>query len=98
MLTLLLLAGLSQINCPEWLPGTDQVLPMGVTLSREQKIKNNLKCYCKIVKPAEIECLKIRSPELCTRRTSDWIRDNITNIILPNQTNPLRWRLVTIEP
>ena len=98
MILVFFFAGLAQIHCPEWLPGTDRVLPAGVTLTKEQKLKNNLKCYCQIVKPAEIECLKRNLPDMCRQRTAAWVTENIANVVLSNQALVRRWRLMTIEP
>ena len=98
MLFLFFLASLPQIECPEWLPGTNQVLPPGVTLTIDQKLKNNLRCYCEVVKPAETKCLKTRAPEICHRRTENWIENNITNVVLRGQATARKWRLITVEP
>lgn len=98
MFILLLASQLAQINCPEWLPGTNQVLPQGITLTREQKVKNNLRCYCSIVKPSEEECRNLYPPEVCERRTNRWIQENIVNLILTPTPHVKRWRMISIEP
>ena len=98
MILSIILAGLAQIHCPEWLPGTNRILPPGVTLTKDQKLKNNLRCYCQIVKPAEEDCLKRNLPDACRERTSNWVAENITNLIVSSQRPPKRWRLMTIEP
>ena len=98
MFTLILLASLPNLECPEWLPGTNQILPAGVTLTKEEKLKNNLRCYCEIVKPAENECIQTRAPEICRRRTNNWIDENITRLVLDNRVTARRWRLITVEP
>ena len=100
MLLFFLFASLSPIECPKWLPNTNQILPAGVTLSKAQLLKNNLRCYCEIVVPLERGCLENYSQEQCTQRTKEWVNINIVSLsqelILLNK-GP-RWRIMSIVP
>ena len=51
---------LEQIQCPKWVPGSDQVLPQGVSLSPELELENRVRCYCEVVKAKEAQ----EEPEL----------------------------------
>ena len=53
---------LQQIKCPKWVPGTNQILPQGVTLSPELELKNRVRCYCKVVKEKERQCIAQHVP------------------------------------
>ena len=76
--------GLEQIECPKWGPGTNEILPPGVTLSPQLALQNTMRCYCQVVKVKERECVRNRVPkEICLRRTSDWVQQNL----LLNQNN-----------
>ena len=89
------------VECPQWLPGTDIILPAGTYLTREQKVKNLLRCYCEIVKQREISCLENHSPEYCANKTSAWFRHNVMPMIIPNTVAipPNRQvRMLSIEP
>jgi len=100
MLSLLLAANLATIECPKWLPGTNQVLPQGVQLSPQQELENRLRCYCSIVKPAEELCLQHNSMEECKERTRDWVTLNFPNFNPALRAIPVRrtLRMLSIEP
>jgi len=67
-----------QIQCPRWLPGTDQLVPQGVTLSPELELENRVRCYCEVVKAKEAQCLARHVPAtICKARTRAWVRDNL---------------------
>lgn len=69
---------LQQIECPRWAPGTDEILPMNITLSPQLKLQNAMRCYCQVVKVKERECIDNRVPaNLCKQRTADWVSDNL---------------------
>lgn len=103
MILALILASLPAIECPNWLPGTTEILPPGVALSPEQQVKNLMRCYCEIVKPLEDQCIRQRmSPRLCRQRTERWLREevfsrlsNTGQTVLPA---PTRGRIISIEP
>ena len=93
------------IECPNWLPGTNEVLPPQVTLRREDRVRNLLRCYCEVVKVEEKRCIqKGTSPEACKEKTLSWYRD----VFVPSATTllgnglvppvPNRMRMMTIEP
>lgn len=96
---LVLLTSLPAIECPRWLPGTDQVLPPQVHLTPDQQLSNNLRCYCEIVKPAERECIRMKSPDQCKQRTLDWINRNLRLNTFGNVPGvPRRLRMISVEP
>jgi hypothetical protein len=81
---------LEQIECPNWLPGTEEVVPEGVSLSPQGQLRNKMRCYCQIVKVKERECLQGRAPaEICKRRTLDWIKNNLEPSVKVVQSNVL---------
>lgn len=103
MILALILASLPAIECPNWLPGTREILPPGVTLSPKQEVKNLMRCYCEVVKPLEDQCIRQRVPlGLCKQRTENWLREEIFSKL--NDTNetvrpgPVRGRIISIEP
>ncbi len=104
MLSLLLVANLAPIQCPKWLPGTNTILPAGVALSPEQELRNRLRCYCEIVKPAETACKQRNFPERCEARTATWVNENFPNFgpyLMNTQNNRSpgrRLRMISIEP
>ena len=53
---------LDQIQCPKWLPGTNEILPQGVTLSPDLELENRVRCYCEVVKAKEADCLARQVP------------------------------------
>jgi hypothetical protein len=58
------------ITCPKWVPGTNEVLPVGVTLSPQLELENRVRCYCEVVKQKEQECIARHVPaNLCKART-----------------------------
>lgn len=70
--------GLEQIECPKWAPGTDEILPMEITLSPPLQLHNAMRCYCQVVKQKERECIRAGVPErLCKGRTADWVEQNL---------------------
>jgi hypothetical protein len=96
---------LDNIECPRWLPGTEQILPAGVVLSPAQELQNKVRCYCEVVKQKEHECLSRRGvpKSICIRRTNEWVERNLSlhqrhynvNGVLP----PPRYdRMLNIEP
>jgi hypothetical protein len=89
---------LESIVCPNWLPGTNEILPDGVLLSPELKLKNKLRCYCEVVKPAERLCIEMHSATVCKERTDRWVEQNLSlqRNILP--AIPRRGRLINLEP
>lgn len=96
---------LEDIDCPRWLPGTEQILPPEVGLSPEQELQNKVRCYCEVVKPKERECLSRRwvPKSVCTQRTSEWIERNLSLYRGHNNANgilppPRRDRMMNIEP
>ena len=95
---------LQEINCPKWVPGTNHVMPAGVSLSPELELKNRVRCYCEVVKQKERECLARHIPEtICLSRTTRWVEQNLS-LYNPLQVNnrinpiPVRDRMMTIEP
>ena len=102
MFAVVLLASLPVIECPKWLPGTNEVLPAGVELSRELELNNKLRCYCEIVMPQELECKRNRRAAECKQRTQDWIDQNFFNVQVGQNdiiSPPVRrTRMMTIEP
>ncbi len=70
---------LEQIECPRWLPNTEEILPEDVSLSPELKLHNKMRCYCQVVKQKERECIRAGVPKtICLRRTQDWVIANIS--------------------
>ena len=101
MLILVLIAGLSQIECPRWLPGTNVILPENVHLTREQKVKNLMRCYCEVVKVEESLCVANNDREECKERTDTWFRENVLPLISQQgqvQLPARRVRVISIEP
>ena len=89
---------LENVACPNWLPGTNEILPEGVTLSPKMKLHNALRCYCEIIKPAEIRCMEeFPRRQICKERTDRWVEQNLIlrrNVVQP----PPRGRLINLEP
>ena len=93
---------LTNIECPKWVPGTDQILPAGVDLSPDLKLKNLARCYCEVVKVEEQRCIQAHVPKnLCVARTNAWIEDNLQlkqrygQVIAPV---PLPDRMLNVQP
>ena len=94
-----------QIQCPRWLPGTNQILAQGISLSPELELQNRVRCYCEVVKVKEAQCLARHVPaSICKARTRIWVRDNllikegfqlVKDIIAPA---PRRDRMISLEP
>ena len=80
--------GLEQIECPRWAPGSDEILPMNITLSPQLQLQNAMRCYCQVVKVKERECIRNRVPTmLCKQRTADWVEQNLklnSNVVQNN--------------
>lgn len=95
---------MQDITCPQWVPGTDRVLPRGVTLSPELALKNKVRCYCEVVKAKERECIARNVPKnLCVARTNAWVEDNLLlkeNFRRTNgvQNLPQRDRMLNVQP
>ncbi len=95
---------MQEIRCPRWVPGTNQVLPAGVTLSPELELKNRVRCYCEVVMPQERGCIANNIPRnLCKARTAAWVEDNLAlgenfrRAQAPNAP-PQRDRMMNVEP
>jgi hypothetical protein len=95
---------MQNIQCPKWVPGTNEILPAGVTLSPELELKNRVRCYCEVVKAKERECVQMRIPlNLCKARTAAWVEDNLMlreNFRRAQAPVPLpqRDRMMNVEP
>jgi hypothetical protein len=95
---------LQHIECPKWVPGSNEILPAGVSLSPELELQNTVRCYCEVVKAKEQECLSRRVPaNLCKARTRIWVENNLSlkkNFQLVNGISPLprRDRMINVEP
>ena len=95
---------LQEITCPKWVPGSDRLLPAGVTLSPSLELKNRVRCFCEVVKAKERECINMRIPRnVCTDRTAAWVEDNLMlreNFRRAQAPVPLpqRDRMMNVEP
>jgi hypothetical protein len=95
---------LDQIQCPKWLPGTNEILPQGVTLSPDLELENRVRCYCEVVKAKEADCLTRQVPEnICKDRTRLWVRNNLLikeSFQLVNDIAPIprRDRMMNVTP
>ncbi len=100
MLVWLFLANLSPIECPKWLPGTNVILADNVHLTREQEVKNLMRCYCEIVKKQEALCIRDNDREACRERTNRWFQENVAPLITQQAYAPPRrqLRVLSIEP
>ena len=85
--------GLEEITCPRWVPGTDEVMPYGMTLSPELELEN------------KVRCIRQRVPEnICKARTKAWVQKNLKlkQTTLVNNGGvapvPVRDRMINIEP
>tara|TARA_A100001515_G_scaffold15717_1_gene11598 strand:+ start:347 stop:694 length:348 start_codon:yes stop_codon:yes gene_type:complete len=92
------------ITCPKWVPGTNQILPRGVTLAPGLELKNKMRCYCEVVKAKERECIARNVPKnLCVARTAAWVEDNLMlrenfrRVQVPAPI-PQRDRMMNVEP
>ena len=84
---------LQQIECPRWAPGTDEILPMNVTLSPVLELQNTMRCYCQVVKAKARECIRVGVPErVCKQRTADWVEQNL-KLTGPNVQDNVMMRL-----
>ena len=95
---------MQNITCPKWVPGTNEVLPQGVTLSPELELRNRVRCYCEVGMPQERVCIANNVPKnLCKARTAAWVEDNLMlrNNHVQVQTPvrlPHRDRMINVEP
>jgi len=95
---------LEQIQCPKWVPGTDQVLPRGVSLSPELELENRVRCYCEVVKAKEAQCLARHIPAtICKARTRIWVENNLKlkeafRLVNGVSPAPRRDRMISVEP
>ena len=95
---------MTNIECPQWVPGTNEILPAGVELSPRLKLKNLARCYCEVVEVEEKRCIDANIPKnLCKARTAQWVEDNLLlnqGYQLLNQVAPAptRDRMVNVEP
>ena len=95
---------LQAIDCPKYVPGTNQLLPAGVTLSPDLELQNRIRCYCEVVKYKERECIRARVPSnLCKARTAAWVQDNLMlkknyRRIDAVQPLPQRDRMMNVNP
>jgi hypothetical protein len=93
---------LQEITCPKWIPGSNRLLPAGVTLSPSLELKNRVRCFCEVVKAKEQECINMRIPRnICTDRTAAWVEDNLMlreNFRRAQAPVPQRDRMINIEP
>ena len=97
---------LEYIECPKWLPNTNEVLPAGVTLSMDLELANRVRCYCEVVKAKEQECIDSRVPEnVCLARTKDWVDKNLMikqgfQLVNGNSLAPVptRDRMINVRP
>ena len=93
-----------QIQCPKWLPGTDQLVPQGVTLSPELELENRVRCYCEVVKAKEADCLARYVPAtICKARTRLWVENNLKlkesfQLVKGVAPAPQRDRMMNVEP
>ena len=99
----LMLTSLLAIECPRWLPGTDEMLHSEIALSPQNEIKNLMRCYCEVVKPLEAQCIRQRiSPRLCKERTETWLREEVfprmSRLDNLNSTSQSRGRIISIVP
>lgn len=91
------------IQCRQYLPGTNQVLPAGVNYqyTKEEKLMNDLRCFCEIVKPAEVQCItRGIEKRLCVAKTRRWVTANVVFQGQPGIANiPTRKNvIVNIQP
>lgn len=88
------------LQCPKWVPGTNEVLPEGITLSPEQELVNRVRCYCEVIKPLESQCIQQGYPqEACRQKTTLWISRNLSLATLNMLTPvPRRARMINVEP
>lgn len=95
---------MQNITCPKWVPGTNEILPRGVTLSPELELKNRVRCYCEVVLPQERGCIANNVPKnLCKARTAAWVEDNLMlkenfRRVQAPADPPRRDRMINVEP
>jgi hypothetical protein len=91
---------LEEIQCPKWVPDSEQLLPQEVSLSPTMELHNKMRCYCQVVKVKERECLDEHVPRMiCIQRTKDWVDANLRlkNKNLPNGLMKLPTRNVIVN-
>ena len=72
----------SPILCKQYYPGTNHVVPRNITFNYtpQQKVLNNLRCYCETVKPLELQCIDHGySRDDCRLRSERWASSNLIN-------------------
>jgi hypothetical protein len=95
---------LRQIECPRWMPGSNEVLPQGVVLSPALELQNKVRCYCEVVKRKERQCIARHVPaSICKERTSVWVADNLSlknsfRLVNGVAPAPRRDRMMSFEP
>jgi hypothetical protein len=95
---------IEQIQCPRWLPGTDQILSQGISLSPELELQNRIRCYCEVVKAKEAQCLARHVPAtICKARTRLWVENNLKlkesfQLVHGVSPPPQRDRMMNVEP
>lgn len=68
------------ILCRQYYPGTNQIVPEGIPFNYtpQQKVLNNLKCYCEVVKPLETLCIDNGYDRAdCLAKTANWATLNL---------------------
>ena len=93
----------SPIQCLKYLPGTNQALPAGVEYryTKDQKLMNDMRCFCEIVKPLETQCIdRGIEKRLCVAKTHNWVMNTLTTQLRPVIANiPARKNvIVNIQP
>ena len=95
---------LQNITCPKWMPGTNEILPAGVTLAPELELRNRVRCYCEVAMPQERGCIANNVPKnLCKARTAAWVENNLLlreQLVQVRSPMPLpqRDRMINVEP
>ena len=91
----------SPIECRNYIPGTDQVVPRNITYryTPEQAMINKLRCYCEVVKRVERQCIRTQGrARQCRERTERWVVENIMPKALPRVADiPRRNVIVNVE-
>jgi hypothetical protein len=91
---------LEDIQCPKWVPGTDELLPQEVSLSPAMELHNKMRCFCQVVKSKERDCIDDNVPRaICLQRTKSWVDTNLQlkNKNLPNGLVNLPTRNVIVN-
>ena len=70
------------IVCKQYYPGTNIALPAGVVYNYtpEERVRNNLRCYCETVKSTERDCIRAGfSKRECVAKTHRWASANLVD-------------------